>query len=175
MMRELIGEVYTAELPQITNVGSSAIGIIDLSLGWGTALSSAADFASYSALFDEFRIIAVRLSIQPYNKYSKTTTISRAIYYTHDNDGQAVIGSYDGIAQYPQHHESNTDDMFPKSNVLWRRPHVANSTLLGEMWTDLASASSSVGTTLIYADGLTASIQYGLANLTLFVQFKLAR
>jgi hypothetical protein len=175
LIRNIISQTYTAEIPQITNITSSGAGFVDVSLGWGTALSTASDFASFSAIFDEFRIRAVRLSVQPVNKYSKTTTLSRAIYYTHDNDGQAIVSAYDAIAQYPQHHESNTDDMFPKMNMWWTRPNLANSTLLGEMWTDMASASSAVGTTLIYSDGLSASVIYGLANLTLLVEFKLAR
>lgn len=164
---------YRVRLPVVATLDSDVSGVISKRLLWSD-ITTALDWTSLSSLFDEFRIHAVEFICEPKNKYSKVTTISRPIIMTHDNDGNSAPSTYDQVAEYPQCRTSNTDDLYHVP-ITWVRDARPESILPGEMWTDVADASTSVGATLIYSDSLTASANYGVIFQYYIVDFRFAR
>jgi len=126
--------------------------------------SGSSDWASVSALYDEFRVLGIKVKIHG----CLTNTIAagaNAVSVVYDNDDSTALASYSAALEYATHKSFESlwgDNSTPQ--FLWARPQTGNLTPL---WCDIAAPATSVGAVKFYADGLTASTKY----YTIFVEW----
>lgn len=149
---------------------SSAIGVINGVLvlnptGYG-------DFTQYQTIYDEFRVIGVRLELLSRQQYS-VTAINTLVAVVFDNDDSNPTTSLLAASDY------NTCQMFSsifqhgtgKSQLLtytWLRPTVGAPI----PWVDIANPSGSLGSVKFYSAGLTGLTAYLDYHVTLMVEYR---
>jgi len=146
---------------------SSVGGVINTTLAFSSIWGASAGYASLLALFDQFRVVGISLKAEPYNKYSKTTTISGPIVMVFDCDDSTALGGYDTNLQNAR--RSNTDDLFPVE-AWYPRP---GSNSVDSLWMDTQSPFTLAGAAKAYASALSASYTYGMVFYKTVVAYRL--
>jgi hypothetical protein len=121
--------------------------------------SSAADWTSISAWYDEFRVLGMRLTLISNQQFS-VTAVNNVLYTCFDNDDVTVLSTGNSAAQYGHKYVSpaiwaHVNGQSP--TMLFKRPITKNSPI---PWVDVAIPSNSLGGIKFYSDGLTASTNY---------------
>jgi len=121
------------------------------------------DWASLAASFEESRTLAIELAFYPSNRYNKTTTTTRPILLLVDRNNGGVIGNYNAGSTHVSARIKSLED-----------PWKITAKMQGA---DEAQWTSTSGPTArywikTYADGLSASTEYGLCIATYRVQFR---
>jgi len=147
-------KVYTVVLGFTQTIGSNAGGQIVVSLP-DSSVTSASYFSLLSQVFDEYRVVGVSVVVQPYNKYSKTTTLSAPIAMLHDSTDGAALTGFANASAADTVQLSNTDDMFPRTTV-YAKSHSESA----NVWAP-TSTSTVIGSIKWYADTLSATVTYG--------------
>lgn len=156
-------------------ITSTAGGVINTVLA-NTSLASANDWTSLAAVFDEFELLGVSIAVEPYNKYSKTTTLSAPIIMVREDNDVTALAAYANNDVWIA--TSNTDDMYSESGgsgkgrapVTWMLPA---DPLVDNRWQATGDVAAIRGSIKWYANTLSASTAYGLAFVTYLVRVRL--
>jgi len=128
-------------------------------------ITGSSDWASCALLYAEYRILGVRMEYFPWNRYSKTTTISTPLIAVVDRGGtNTVLASYDAAMQYASAKKKSLED-----------PWIMEARMNGVE--DAGFLVTTSGTTLpftikVYADGLSITTTYGRYFFYWLVQFR---
>lgn len=160
--------VYRRRLTNTFGLATNGLGV--LAPTYAADPSGSGDWASCSALYDEFRVVGMAITIVCRNQNS-LTNLSNGMFVCFDNDDASVLTSYQAASEY------QNSSLHP---VLWNnlavihrtfsRPSAANETALE--WRDIGNPSSSPGAIKLYADGLSTSSAYFFALVEYAVEFR---
>jgi len=147
---------------------TSTVGaVINWGLADSTGIAAAFGWSQLSTFFDEFRLRRVEFWCEPFNKYSKTTTISGPIAMYYDDDSYGVLSAFSLLAANQQH--SNTDDLWSQERKrVFNKP---TSDIYLNAWQTTASIACPGGL-LSYADSLSASITYARVWVRYWCDFR---
>jgi hypothetical protein len=160
--------IYKRRLVFQNLIGSDGIGRIQAI--YGMSPSGASDWASVSALYDEFRVVGCRLTLVS-RQQNSVTAGSNAVYVVYDNDDGAVLTSYGEASEYQNCHVIPA--IWADAKVYqfnFARPGAGSQTSLP--WIDIAAPASSIGAIKLYAESLSNSTQYFHALLEWAVEFR---
>ncbi len=129
----------------------------------GNDPSASGDFASFSNIYDEFRVLGERLEFFPYNRYSKTTTTCVPVIVVKDRNDSAALASYSAALQYSSAKKRSLED-----------PWVEEMKMNGieDSGFQSTAATASNRWFKFYGDGLTTTTNYGRYFFYLRVQFR---
>lgn len=154
-------DLHTILVPYTEFISSDGTGKIKLS--YSDAPSSFPDWSSLAGIFDEYRPLGLRLEYFPDNRYSKTTTICRPLITVVDRDDASTLTSYALAVSYGSAKKRSLED-----------PFAVEIKMNGIEDADFMTTASPVARNYIklYADGLSASIEYGMIVLYALLQFR---
>jgi hypothetical protein len=131
------------------------------------------DWASCSGLYDEFRVLGIRVDLVSLQQYSVTSKNS-IIGFCFDNDSSAIpanfaaIEGYDSLKLVPAVFQHTNGQMF---SFGWERPASGMNTAID--WIDVATPGNSLGGILYSNSGpLTASTAYYYYVVYWYVEFR---
>ncbi len=157
-----------ATIHGVSTLTSSAGGVINGFLGLDPSTLGGTDWADFSSTYDEFRVMGVRLHFA--NHQFGVAVNGGLIAVAFDNDSAANPGSFSAVQQY------STSSYIPAvwttkliSKTWWRPQRGAETTIT---WDDVANPSTSLGSVVFYASGLSASTQYVDIAVEFFVEFR---
>ncbi len=129
----------------------------------GNDPAASGDFASFSNIYDEYRILGERLEFFPYNRYSKTTTTCVPIIVVKDRNDSLALASYSSALQYSSAVKRSLED-----------PWVEQMKMVGieDAGFVTTAATSANRWFKFYGDGLTTSTNYGRYFFYIRVQFR---
>jgi hypothetical protein len=149
---------------------STAGGFIVNTLGMNP--SGTSEWGSYSTIFDQFRVLAVRLTLIP-KQVGTITTTNSLVVAVFDNDDTTALGSLNAALEYatarPFGALWNENQSGPKQ-ITWARPVSGRATAID--WIDVAVPANSLGSIKFYSDTLTASITYFEFSIEYFTEFR---
>jgi hypothetical protein len=140
--------------------------------------STSAEWADYSALYDEFRVIGVRIRLVSTQQFSVTAANSMCVI-VFDNDDTATLGSVDAGLQYNAHYlfpavvahaPATTENKDTCLDYTFMRPTGGKNTPID--WIDVASAAGSLGAVKYFSTNLTVSLKYFDAAVEWFVELR---
>jgi hypothetical protein len=130
--------------------------------------SSATDWSSCSSLYDEFRVVGIKITLASTqtNTITKLTNLGVMVY---DNDDVTALTTYGAALDYQDHF------YFPYLPIgllskSWSRPSSGKSTAVE--WSDIGAPSTSKGSVKFFADNLTASQNYFTVVIEWAVEFR---
>jgi len=127
-------------------------------------ISSAYDWTEFAEAFAEYRILGFRAEFFPWNRYSKTTTLTTPLVICIDRSGDTSAPvSYQQIMEYSSGKKKSLEDPW---SMEWRMSSSEEAQF--KPVTDVAPV---VGLKL-YADGLSASTTYGRFFYYWRIQFR---
>jgi hypothetical protein len=152
-------------------LSSSVGGIIN------TVVSSSpntfANWSSYSAIYDEFRVLGMQLEYFPSNRYSKVTTICMPGIGVVDRSDSTTLSSasilYESTRQLSLEDPWTDRSEYRGSSVPALKIHMDGAE--EGQWLSTTSTAASLFIKL-YFSGLTASSQYGVYYVRALVQFR---
>jgi hypothetical protein len=154
-------DLHTQTVMYTEFISSSAAG--KLISVFSDNLTNFEDFTELKEIYDEYRTLGLRLDYFPCNRYSKTTTLCRPAVSVIDRDDATVLSTYlDSVGASSAKIESLEDP--------WSREIKMNG-IEDASFIDTASTTARQYIK-IYADGLSASVEYGMIVLTCLVQFR---
>lgn len=160
--------IYRRRLPLVGTITSDGVGRIKDTLAMNP--SSAPDWASCSALYDEFRVVGCRLQLV--SRTQNTVTLaSNAVFVVFDNDDSAVLASYGEAAEYQNAHMIPA--LFNNAHTYsfkFARPNSGVETALE--WRDIAVPNTSPGAIKLYGDTLALSTNYYTYMIEWAVEFR---
>jgi hypothetical protein len=136
-----------------------------LANSYGNAPSSAADWASWANVYDEYRTLGFSIHYIPTNQYGKSanTPICRMMMTVVDNDSGGALGSFASAAAYESCKPVSLEHP-------WQLEQKMSGPLQATFVTTAAPAAS--GWIKFYTDSLTASTEYGIMFFRWLVQFR---
>lgn len=149
-----IAFAYTAAL---TSNGSGVIAV-----AYGSTPTSASDWSSMAAIWEEYRVLAWEVIYRPSNRYSRAV-VTQPIIAVIDRANSTILGSYTGAASHESARFRDLDDPF---NI---RLHMSGT---DESAWQLTASAVNVNWIKFYADTLANSTQYGLVFVRARVQFR---
>jgi hypothetical protein len=131
------------------------------------------DWSPISALYDEFRVLGIRVDLTSTQQYSVTAK-NTIMGFVFDNDSTAfptnfstIIG-YDSLVTVPAVFQHCNGSVF---SFGWERPQSGKNTAVD--WIDVATVGNSLGSILYCNAGpLTASLQYFQYICYWYVEFR---
>lgn len=160
--------IFKRRLQQVVGVSSNALGIINNAYTMDP--STAADWASCSALYDEFRVLGIAVTLFPRQQFS-VSALQNAIFTIYDNDSVGVLTSYNEAAEYQT--LKLTTSVWTTNRpfrAAWSRPTSGLDTAIE--WRDIGAPATSLGAAKLYGDALTASTQYFTAMIEWACEFR---
>ena len=151
-------------------VASNAVGIITKTIDFNP--STASEWAQFSAIYDEFRVRAVRLSLIPYQQGS-VTALNGTVVFVFDNDDNSVLTSLGAALEYESDHiipavwYANQNKPF---SATFARPDAGDHT--AENWYDVGAPATAVGSVKFYSTALTTSVTYYTYVMEYFVEYR---
>jgi hypothetical protein len=164
--------VVTVVLAQQATLTTSAGGVFAGAFSMDP--SGSAEWASFAALYDQFRVIGGNLKIVSAIANGNTTVANGIVAFAFDNDSSAAPANYGQIMQFaevtdvPACWTSGTIKQIP-----FRRPMKRGTPQSQFLWYDEASPSASPGGLKFYGSGLSNSTTYWSYILEYVVQFQL--
>jgi len=168
--------VHRVRLIAYTAVSSTVGGVVNTALSMNPNTTS--EWGSYTNIYDEFRVVGVRLSLSSTQQYS-VTAINKMGAVVYDNDDASILTSltsaleYDTSRPFPAVFQHGTSGNENKSNLLqfaWSRPTGGKNTAI--TWQDVGTPGSSPGGVKFYFSNLTASLAYFDALIEYFIEFR---
>lgn len=163
---------HISKVRLVTNgiVASNGVGVITQTFNF-SAISSASEWTQYSALYDEFRMLAIKLTLIPYQQGS-VTALNGLVALVYDDDDTVVLTSMNSALEY------DTMKLIPavwtsKGQVdqhTWVRPSSGENTAV--TWVDVATPANSFGSLKFYSTGLTATTTYFTYAIEYYCQFR---
>ncbi len=94
-------ETEVAELLYIGSVATTAGGVINTVFDAYSQLTSSPDWSSYANLWQEYRILSMKVHAEPWNKYNQPTTSALApVYSVVARDTATALSSLSDCAGY---------------------------------------------------------------------------
>jgi len=137
--------------------------------------TAANEFATYAALYDEFRVVGIRVSLVSAQQYSLTAiNILGAVCF--DNDDGASHSSVLQCLEYPTahvlpsvfQHVNTRENGSLTQDFAWLRP-TSGAPI---KWCDCAVPAESIGGVKFAFVGVTASTVYFYLNWEYFIEFR---
>ncbi len=167
--------IYRHRLTYDRAGSSSAIGVMNTVVSMDPSASP--EWSTFSALYDEFRVMGARINLIS-KQQGSVTALNDAVVICYDNDDSAPMASLAEGTAYNNFH------LFPaiwyqnalgenRSAVLAfsaRRPNAGNNSSIA--WIDVGNPGSSEGSFKLYAQGLTNSTQYLAIVIEWFIEFR---
>jgi hypothetical protein len=162
MQEQLILKV----LKLATDITSTGAGVINNTFG----LQNPSSFPAWTGLageFDEYRVLAAKLTFMPSNGYNKvvaTQTCVTPIFVVLDRDSVTTLANRNAALLYDSCKMFDLERPFTFS--AWKMNGVRESAFL------TTAAPANLGAYALFANNLTPSLQYGTCLLELLVQFR---
>jgi len=149
---------------------STAGGVISIAVPLDPSALTTTDWADFSGTYDEFRVLGVQIDLicrQP-----NATTANNIAVMAFDNDSTpaptfALVNSYGNSQIFSS---IIIHDQGRALTKRWWRPTSGGRTEI--LWRDVATPSTSTGSIMLYADGLTASSAYWDIAFKFFCEFR---
>lgn len=154
-------DTYVVLLKLVSNLSSS--GGSQITQTFSSNPASAGDWSSLAAVWEEYRILGMRVKFRPDNRYSKTTTICRPGYAVVDRGSSAALGSIQAAANHESAKEVDLEDPWSieaKMNNADEASFISTASPQAFIWIKL------------WFEGLTASTEYGIIETAWRVQFR---
>lgn len=166
-------EVSDVRLTFQGTISSSGIGVIANSVAMDP--SGAGEWGTYGAIWDEFRVLGIRITLVSAQQYS-VTAVNKLGGVAYDNDSVTALTSVANVLEYSTSHtlpaifghKSCRENQTMCQQYSWLRP-TAGAPI---PWIDVATPAGSTGGVLFYFAGLTVSTLYFDINVEYFVQFR---
>jgi len=155
------------------SVASNGIGVIQNTIPMDPTATS--EFASYSALYDEFRVLAIRVSLVSAQQFSLTVTNNiGGICY--DNDDTAALTTLTSVFEYPTcypipsvfTHTCTRENGRLTQDFAWIRP-TSGAPIA---WVDCATPAGSLGSVKFFFTGLPNTTTFFYINYELMCEFR---
>lgn len=104
-------DTVTTQINVAATISSSGSGVIDTVFDSVSQVTSSSDWASWAALYIEFRVLSMDLELYPTNKYNlPTTTGAAALFSVVDRNAAAALASLTSAVNYDsvEGHEPST-------------------------------------------------------------------
>jgi len=168
-------QIYNQRLITSYTITTSAGGTINTVDGNNP--SGANEWASLIALYDEFRVVGVRIRICPVQTGS-VVNINMPVVIVYDNDDSTALTSVGAGYEYDTAVITNAiwtanQNCGMNGNLLelaWARPTSGRNTAIA--WVDVAAPGGSLGSIKWYATGLTATTTYFVVWKEFFLEFR---
>ena len=168
--------IEKARLTVVSTLTTSVAG------SWTTVFtmnpSSSSEWTTFTNLYDQFRVIGVRLRLVSNQQFSVTKANDMAVF-AFDNDNTTALASVDAGLQYNTSHvlsavwTHSSTGALEKNGVIdlvWMRPTAGRNTAID--WIDAATPANSLGGVKCFAQALTASTQYMTVAIEYYVEFR---
>lgn len=148
-----------------TSFSSSGVGVInDVYILRDPTI--AAGWSDLADVWQQYRVVATKIQFRPYNRYSKTTTVTRALVGVVDNVSSAAIPNFTTAMNNPSVQYLSLDDPWTMEWRLRKDDPAAN------IWTDAGGSPGSVECFKFYGDGLSLSTAYGMVVIEFMVELR---
>jgi len=162
--------ITKVRLQRVGRINSTVAGTIASVFVNDPSVSS--EYASYQALYDEFRVVGVRFHLISLQQFSVSAgNAVAAIAY--DNDDVVTPTSQNYVLEYDTakiFSAVGTHNALKPWVMAWARPTSGGNTAI--TWVDAASPASSLGSTKMYVTNLTVSTAYFDYVQEFFVEFR---
>lgn len=165
--RDVVENVRTQTivLNLVTTISSNGSGVINNSFGT-TNPSSFPEWTSVAALFDEYRVLAGRLKFIPSNRYNKvvaTQTCINPIFSVIDRDVVVTLATTNSAASYESCEMHDLEGPFTRT---FRMTGSREAAFIN------VQSPVNLGSIALFANSLSATLQYGTVFYSLTVQFR---
>lgn len=169
-------KIYPVRLTYQAVFGSSGIGLLNGVISMNPSASS--EWTSNTNLYDDFRVMGIRVRIISLQQYS-VTALCTPVVIAYDDQSSGALTSFDAGLQYNTHHLFPSvfqQSAFGAHNkdccleYIFMRPTAGKDTAV--LWIDTAAPASSLGAVKFYGGSLTASTNYFTAVVDYYVQFR---
>ena len=170
--RQVDNRIVPAIIHGFTTISSSAGGVVNSSISMDPSSVSNTDWADFSGVYDEFRVLGVRLRLMSTSP-NTTSANEGLVVVCFDNDSSGALSTFTEGQQYTTAYI--VPSIFQQTNgkmatYTWYRPTAGKETAI--TWCDVATPSGSTGAVKFYANGLTASTQYFAYTVELLCEFR---
>lgn len=139
--------------------------------------SSSSDWANYATIYDEFRVIGVRIRMVSLQQYSVTNANGIGVIVFDNDDTTALTSVQNGLeldthrifSAVFQHAALGDDNKDGCLTFVWKRPTSKDSPIL---WQDIGGPSGSLGAVKLYVGGLQGSTAYLQYAFEWFTEFR---
>jgi hypothetical protein len=156
-------DLHTVNLMSPVALTSSGAGVLDAIITDDP--SGYSDWASFAALFHEYRVLAMEATFVPNNRYDTTAVKPHVPFmFVSDREGSTVLGGYANALNHPSCVIGNTSD-----KKIFIRVNMSNAK---------EAQFTTVGTPTAkhwikyYANGLAFTAPYGQIFVRLLIQFR---
>jgi hypothetical protein len=149
-------------------VSSSAGGVINAVFG-NTNPSSCGNWSSLAAVYDEYRVLAMRVHWVPSNGYNKvvaTQTCLNPLFVVLDRDSATALTSTGAASGYDSVKMFDLERCFTYDEYKMDGPREASFIT--------TATPTNLGGVLFFATGLSNSLQYGTVLVQFLTQFRAA-
>jgi hypothetical protein len=149
---------------------STAGGTLSIAVPLDPSTLTTTDWGDFSATYDQFRVIGAQIDL--ICRLPNVTSANNIAVMAFDNDSTpaptfALVNSYGTSRIFSSiiiHDEGK-----PLTQRWWRPTSGARTEIL---WCDVATPSQSLGSIMLYADGLQASTAYWDVAFKFFIEFR---
>jgi len=169
-------KIFRQRLIQSSTIQSTVTGVVNTVLSLNP--NGTSDWSTLATLYDEFRVVGVRLNLLSYQQFS-VTSLNGIVGVAFDNDDSVTITSLNAVLEYDtaqiipavfSHQASGIENKDSMLRLSWSRPTSGGNTAIN--WVDVASPGSSLGSIKFYTSTITASTTYFQYVLEYFVEFR---
>lgn len=168
-----VNHIVNQRLALSGSISSNVVGIITQTLDFRP--DSSADWASFSALYDEFRVVAIRLTLIPYQQ-GTVTAINGLVAVVFDDNENGALTSLNGAL------DAETVHIMPSiwyanqakpERLSYARPDAGKGTVIA--WQSTSAPATCLGAVKFYSSTLSTSVPYFTYALEYYTQFRLRR
>jgi hypothetical protein len=163
--------IYHQRVVNSGTLASAAVtGVINAQITFNP--SGAAEWTQLSALYDEFRVVGVRMSLIP-AQINTVTNAQGILVMVFDNDDATALTSVNSGLEYDTCHVLQAiwdPTRADACQYRWARPTSGNNTAV--VWCDVATPTQSVGSVKFYSSVLTVSTLYISYVVEYFIEFR---
>jgi len=154
-----------------SNAGSIINAVINMNP------SGSSEWTSLSTLWDEFRVLGVRVRLVPRQQFS-VTAINTLMTVVFDNDDSVALTSGNAAAEYDTAHFTGTvftqtivgENKDNTQTFSWARPNSGKNTAI--LWIDVANPTASNGSVKFFSTGASVSTSYFDYVFEWFTEFR---
>ncbi len=153
-------------------VTSSAGGVI--SGAFGMDPSGSAEWSSYAAIYDQFRVLGGILKLACAVPMGNSTAVNTIVAFCFDNDNSTTPTAYSGVTTFAE--VTEVPALWSGGaikQIRFKRPKTGNVMQTQQQWYDEASPASSPGGLKFYGNGASNSTLYYSYILEYLVEFQM--
>ncbi len=129
--------------------------------------STFGDWSGLSAAFDEFRVLSMTVQYYPWNRYSKSTTVTKPVFGVYDRSDGTALTTVGNAVNFEDWYWAPLDDP-------WTHTFNCMAGIEDAGFTAVASVAAR-GWFKLYQSGLTVSQDYGDLVATIRIQWRQRR